>query len=99
MDLTQPAIEQLLNELKPEFIFFDFTPWLPALARRYKVKSVHYCTISPAAVAYMIRDEPSAEAFLEPPAGFPPSAIKLYAHEARALLQVNNSRHGRIMSK
>ncbi|XP_042028968.1 cyanidin 3-O-galactoside 2''-O-xylosyltransferase FGGT1-like [Salvia splendens] len=92
MDLTQPSIEQLLDELKPEFIFFDFTPWLPALARRFKVKSVHYCTISPAAVAYMIRDEPSAEAFLEPPAGFPPSAIKLHTHEARALLQVNNSR-------
>ncbi|XP_057811229.1 cyanidin 3-O-galactoside 2''-O-xylosyltransferase FGGT1-like [Salvia miltiorrhiza] len=91
MDLTQPAIEHLLHQLKPHFIFFDFTPWLPALARRFDVKSIHYCTISPAAVAYMIRDESSADAFMEPPPGFPSSAIKLRDHEARALLRVNKS--------
>lgn len=40
----------------------------------------------------MIRDESSAEAFLEPPAGFPSSPIKLTKHEARALHEVNNGR-------
>ncbi|KAK4421195.1 Cyanidin 3-O-galactoside 2''-O-xylosyltransferase FGGT1 [Sesamum alatum] len=90
MDLTEPAIEALLRELKPHFIFFDFTHWLPALARRLGIKSVHYCTISPASVAYLFRDEPAADAFMEPPPGFPPSAIILYKHEARGVDTINN---------
>ncbi|KAL0300694.1 UNVERIFIED_CONTAM: Cyanidin 3-O-galactoside 2''-O-xylosyltransferase FGGT1 [Sesamum radiatum] len=90
MDLTEPVIESLLRELKPHFVFFDFTHWLPALARRLGIKSVHYCTISPASVAYLFRDEPAADAFLEPPPGFPPSAISLHKHEARGVDWINN---------
>ncbi|KAL0321267.1 UNVERIFIED_CONTAM: Cyanidin 3-O-galactoside 2''-O-xylosyltransferase FGGT1 [Sesamum radiatum] len=92
MDLTEPVIESLLRELKPHFVFFDFTHWLPALARRLGVKSVHYCTISPASVAYLFRDEPAADAFLEPPPGFPPSAIRLHKHEARGVDWINNAK-------
>ncbi|KAI3456210.1 hypothetical protein Pfo_012873 [Paulownia fortunei] len=92
MDLTKPGIEYLLQELRPHFVFFDFTHWLPALARRLGIKSIHYCTISPAAVGYLFRDESSADAFVEPPAGFPSSAIKLYKHEACALNEINNEK-------
>ncbi|KAI3466710.1 hypothetical protein Pfo_023373 [Paulownia fortunei] len=92
MDLTEPVIENLLQELKPHFVFFDFTHWLPALARRFGIKSLHYCIISPASVGYLFRDESTADAFMEPPAGFPPSAIKLYKHEARVLDRINNEK-------
>ncbi|KAK6154749.1 hypothetical protein DH2020_008997 [Rehmannia glutinosa] len=90
MDLTQPAIENLLREIEPHFVFFDFTHWLPALARKLGIKSVHYCIINTAAVGFLFRDEPNFEAFMEPPSGFPPSAIKLYKHEARMVEMINN---------
>lgn len=91
MDLTEPAIKALLVELEPDFLFFDFSHWLPALARSLGIKSVLYCIISPAAVAYLFRDEPSAEGFMRPPPGFPPSSsIRLYANEARTVDAVNN---------
>lgn len=92
MDLTKPTIDSLLQQLNPHFVFFDFTHWLPALARPLSIKSIHYCTISPASAAYFIRDESSADAFLNPPPGFPLSAIKLYRHEARGVSFINNEK-------
>ncbi|PIN06036.1 UDP-glucuronosyl and UDP-glucosyl transferase [Handroanthus impetiginosus] len=50
LDLTQPIIESLLCDLKPDFIFFDFMHWLPGLARRLQVMSVQYSVASPAAL-------------------------------------------------
>ncbi|KAL8460551.1 hypothetical protein ACS0TY_032178 [Phlomoides rotata] len=92
MDLTAPTIESLLRQLKPHFVFFDFTHWLPAVARALSIKSIHYCTISPASAGYLIRDESSADAFLNAPPGFPSSAIKLYRHEARGVCFINNGK-------
>ncbi|XP_073157912.1 cyanidin 3-O-galactoside 2''-O-xylosyltransferase FGGT1-like [Henckelia pumila] len=89
MDLTEPTIESFLRDIKPELVFFDFTHWLPALARGLGIKSIHYCIISPASIGYLIRNESNAEVFLGPPAGFPPSAIKLYAHEVKSLKRIN----------
>ncbi|PKI76205.1 hypothetical protein CRG98_003432 [Punica granatum] len=93
MDLTRPFIEASLRSLKPDFVFFDFAHWVPALSRELGIKSIHYYTISAATVAYImtregIRDHERCltEADLtEPPVGFPTSSIKLSAHEAREL--------------
>ncbi|XP_073037401.1 cyanidin 3-O-galactoside 2''-O-xylosyltransferase FGGT1-like [Primulina eburnea] len=90
MDLTESTIESLLQELKPHFVFFDFTHWLPDLTRRLGMKSVHYCTISPLAVAYLFRDESTVEALMDPPLGFPTTGIKIYTHEARVVSTINN---------
>ncbi|XP_073128489.1 cyanidin 3-O-galactoside 2''-O-xylosyltransferase FGGT1-like [Henckelia pumila] len=87
MDLTQPLLHSLLQEIKPHFVFYDFTHWLPALARGLGVKSVWYSIVSPAAVGYLLRDEPNADAMLEPPSGFPPSGIKLSPQEVRSRRQ------------
>lgn len=92
MDLTGPTIESLLQQLKPHFVFFDFTQWLPALARPLSIKTIHYCTLSPASAGYLIRDESSVEAFMSPPHGFPSSAIRLYKHEARGVNFINNGK-------
>lgn len=95
MDLTQPAVENLLQELKPDFVFFDFTPWIPALARSIGIKSIHYCIITTAALGFLFRDEPTVDYYVYPPSGFPPSAIKLYKHEARVVYSINNQREFR----
>ncbi|KAK6932624.1 UDP-glucuronosyl/UDP-glucosyltransferase [Dillenia turbinata] len=92
LDQTKPFIEASLCDLKPHWVFFDFTHWLPSLAHGLGVKSLHYCTISPAALGYLISparklDEIglTAAELMVPPPGFPPSCIKLHAHEARDL--------------
>ncbi|KAL3851361.1 hypothetical protein ACJIZ3_013243 [Penstemon smallii] len=92
MDLTEPTIKSLLQELNPDFVFFDFTQWLPSLARRLGIKSIHYCIISPFAVGYLFRDESTMDALMEPPIGYPTSEIRLYTHEARVIYHINNEK-------
>ncbi|KAK2972896.1 hypothetical protein RJ640_030013 [Escallonia rubra] len=99
MDLTRPTIESFLQELKPHFVFFDFTHWLPSVARSLDIKSIHYCTISPAAVGYLLRPGRNNEAdLMEPPPGFPSSSIKLLAHEARGLANASLLDYGGSIS-
>ncbi|CAK9181877.1 unnamed protein product [Ilex paraguariensis] len=92
MDLTQLNFEASLVKLKPHFVFFDLTHWIPPLTRRLRIKCVHLLTVSPATVGYLL--SPAREFtgkqlteadFMEPPAGFPPSSIKLHKHEARGI--------------
>ncbi|KAI3913974.1 hypothetical protein MKW98_010786 [Papaver atlanticum] len=87
MDCTENTVESILRDLKPDFIFFDFTHWIPAMARRLGIKSIHYCIISPATIAYTTTPERDQESELNlehPPLGFPPSAVKLRSYEAKA---------------
>ncbi|XP_058767804.1 cyanidin 3-O-galactoside 2''-O-xylosyltransferase FGGT1-like [Vicia villosa] len=105
MDLTEPIIEDSLRELKPHMVFFDFTYWLPALARRFGIKALHYCTISPATVGYLISPERklhekplTEDDLLNPPPGFPPSSIKLKPHEARGLATSTLKGYGKDIS-
>ncbi|EEF39808.1 cyanidin 3-O-galactoside 2''-O-xylosyltransferase FGGT1 [Ricinus communis] len=105
MDLTESVIEFHLTNLKPNFVFFDFTHWLPALCRKLGVKSVHYCTISPATVGYLISPERkllekslTAADLMKPPLNFPPSSIKLRAHEAQGLAAVTTKPYGSSIS-
>ncbi|KAI3456209.1 hypothetical protein Pfo_012872 [Paulownia fortunei] len=84
LDLTEPAIQSLLFDLKPDYIFFDLLHWLPGLARRLQIKSVHYSVVSPAAMGFLFAEGPLIEDLVSGPPGFPPS-IKLYKHTARDL--------------
>lgn len=54
MDLTKDDIETLLTGLKPDLVFYDFTHWMPALAKRLGIKAVHYCTASSVMVGYTL---------------------------------------------
>ncbi|KAK9092786.1 hypothetical protein Syun_027697 [Stephania yunnanensis] len=95
MDRTETDIELAIVSLKPDFIFFDFTHWLPALARRLGVKSVHYCSMSSASVAYLLvparlEENPTMETtmvkLMSQPQGFPSnSSVMLKSYEAQAL--------------
>ncbi|KAF8411001.1 hypothetical protein HHK36_003540 [Tetracentron sinense] len=95
MDRTEKKIEIVLRDLKPDFVFFDFAHWIPALTRRLGIKSIHYCIVSSVAISYLLSpgkklaeiqsSEAQAHDLMQPPPGFPSSAIKLHAHEARGL--------------
>nr|POF15757.1 anthocyanidin 3-o-glucoside 2''-o-glucosyltransferase [Quercus suber] len=102
MDLTAPSTEYFLRDLKPHFVFHDFTHWLPQLARRLGIKSIHHCIISPATVGYLlsperkINEKPLTEAdFKAPPPSFPPSSIKLFPHEVRQVTSATLKQFGR----
>ncbi|XP_075075649.1 cyanidin 3-O-galactoside 2''-O-xylosyltransferase FGGT1-like [Nicotiana tabacum] len=93
LDLTQQKIESLIQELKPHFILYDFAYWVPLVARKYGVKSIHYCSITPSSVGYLMRGEkPTPEdEMMEPPLGFPPnSSIKLHKYEARLIAALHS---------
>lgn len=101
MDKTESDIIVLLEELKPDVVFFDFTHWLPNVARRLGVKSLHYCTISPAAFGFLTRvgvktegRRLTVEEIMRPPRGFPPSCIRLKKFEARGLVRENEKEYG-----
>uniref|UniRef100_A0A5B7BNK1 Glycosyltransferase n=1 Tax=Davidia involucrata TaxID=16924 RepID=A0A5B7BNK1_DAVIN len=105
MDLTQPTIEALLQQLKPHFVFFDFSHWLPELVRNLGIKCIHYCTVSPATIGYLLsparrlREKQLTQAdLMEPPLGFPLSFIKLHAHEARELSAATLKEYGKGVS-
>ncbi|KAF7120623.1 hypothetical protein RHSIM_Rhsim13G0181800 [Rhododendron simsii] len=93
MDLTQPSVEAALKHLKPDFVFFDSAHWIPALARRLDIKSIHYSVVSPATVAYLFGSErelhekqwAQSELMKQPP-GYPASSIKLRSYEAHAMV-------------
>ncbi|KAL5831279.1 hypothetical protein ACOSQ4_016633 [Xanthoceras sorbifolium] len=106
MDRTEPAIEAVVSEIKPHFILYDFTHWLPPLAHKLGIKAIHYCFISSATIGYTLSPERKplddenhilTEAdMLNPPPSFPPSQIKLFAREARRLVAGAASKFGGI---
>ncbi|KAK1378656.1 Glycosyltransferase [Heracleum sosnowskyi] len=106
MDMTQPMIEASLRELKPHIVFFDFTHWLPSVARPLGITTIYFSTVSSAVAAYMRRERGTLKkiqltetGLLEPPEGFPPtSKIKLYAHEARQTIDQGEREFGRNIS-
>ncbi|KAL0442710.1 UNVERIFIED_CONTAM: Anthocyanidin 3-O-glucoside 2''-O-glucosyltransferase [Sesamum latifolium] len=91
LDLTQPAIESMLSDLQPHFVFFDFMPWLPGLARRLKIKSLYYSPAGPAAVGFLFAEEPLVEDLMNGPPGFP-TPIRLYKHAALQLKWFNTAK-------
>ncbi|KAK9716562.1 hypothetical protein RND81_06G242100 [Saponaria officinalis] len=104
MDLTQDTIGSHLSQLKPDYIFFDFTQWLPKLARKHGVKSLYYATTYMISLAYFSNQargipEPEfhivteADLLVAPP-GFPCPGIRLRRYEARTLVYVFNMNFG-----
>ena len=105
MDRTEPDVEHLLRDLKPDFIFFDFVHWIPKLARSLGIKSLLYFTTSPLSVAYVLSParqrqldavgrQLSEADVMKPPPGFPDSSIKIRPYEARGSLRFRNMKFG-----
>lgn len=101
MDQTQDTIESHLAHIKPDFIFFDFTEWIPKVARKHQIKSVFYSTVYLVTVAYLLPQPRklaincfSEEDMKQPPPGFPLPSIRLRAHEARSLSSASKAEFG-----
>ncbi|XP_043720782.1 cyanidin 3-O-galactoside 2''-O-xylosyltransferase FGGT1-like [Telopea speciosissima] len=95
-DLTQPQIEALLITLMPNFIFFDFLNWIPALARGLGIKSIFYMAISASVNAYYNvparkGHEHEEAKVIQHPSGFPPSPIRVHPYQIRPLLDFPKS--------
>lgn len=92
MDLTRPTITSFLRDIKPHFVFFDFSHWMPSVTRSLGIKSINLFTISPATAAYVFREGQTSDAdLMTPPSGFPCPNIRLRTHEARGLNLAANS--------
>ncbi|GAB4831331.1 hypothetical protein Ancab_005342 [Ancistrocladus abbreviatus] len=102
MDLTRHTVEVILSKLKPHIIFFDFVHWLPSIACRLGIKSVFYCTFSPATVGFFFGQRECDQAgkqqtwedFIWAPLDFPLLSIKLHAHEAREIFAERHAPFG-----
>ncbi|KAH9626629.1 hypothetical protein KSS87_001089 [Heliosperma pusillum] len=92
MDMSKDKIETHLVTLKPDFIFFDFTCWVPELARKHGIKSIYYISTLSVGTAYAFHltairpiGEPVSETLLmNPLPAFPSPFIKHKAHEAKS---------------
>lgn len=107
MDRTKPHIELLLRDLKPHIVFFDFTHWIPMLARKLGIKTVYFSVVSLVMMSYSRGRElegqetatiPFEKMFLQPPNGFPDSSIKLHPHEMPYFVSVNSQPFGNDMT-
>ncbi|KAI9083040.1 hypothetical protein K1719_034944 [Acacia pycnantha] len=88
MDRTQKQVEDLLIQLKPNIVFFDFTHWLPDLARRLGIKSVRYMITGLVAASYrQSRENPSDD-------GFPDKSIRLHKHEEKNYERIKEMEFG-----
>ena len=95
VDRTEPAVEILLRDLRPDVVFYDFAYWLPKLSRSVGFKTVFFSTASPVVVAFMIGYTSAApERLLEPPPGFPDSSIKLRRHELSYFVEADSQDFG-----
>ncbi|XP_062103004.1 cyanidin 3-O-galactoside 2''-O-xylosyltransferase FGGT1-like [Humulus lupulus] len=105
MDRTEPQVELLLQNLKPDFVIFDFVHWIPKLALPLGIKTLTFMTAGPMFIAYCLsparqrqldnlgRQLSEADA-MQPPPGFPYSSFKLHLYEARGFLKFRNMKFG-----
>ncbi|XP_074321791.1 UDP-glycosyltransferase 79B30-like [Silene latifolia] len=96
MDLTRDTIEAHLINLKPNFVFYDFTYWIPGLAHKHGIKSIYYFSALLVRVAYQFHlamdfftgQQISKAHLMSPVSSFPNPLIKMQAHEAQSLANV-----------
>ncbi|XP_028807760.1 UDP-glycosyltransferase 79B30-like [Neltuma alba] len=92
MDRTEKQVEDLLIQLKPNIVFFDFTYWLPDLARRLGIKSVQYGVTGLVAKALLIYRETQGLQARNNQSGFPD--IRLDMHEEKYMEKLKGFEFG-----
>ncbi|KAM4110717.1 hypothetical protein ACJW30_05G013100 [Castanea mollissima] len=103
-DQTQPQVQSILTSLNPDFIFFNFSPWMPDLAHQLGSKAICYTIVTPAAPALKVptKDKPedmTVQDFMQLPPGYPPSCVRMkYKDYEIAQLKVYAKPHGADMS-
>ncbi|KAF8025838.1 hypothetical protein BT93_F2618 [Corymbia citriodora subsp. variegata] len=80
-DRTQDQILPLLNDLKPDVIFYDFAHWIPAITRPLNIKAIYYVITGVAGLglrftpARRISKGVTIEELMHPPPGYPSSRV------------------------
>ncbi|XP_043697751.1 cyanidin 3-O-galactoside 2''-O-xylosyltransferase FGGT1-like [Telopea speciosissima] len=93
MSLMQDQVEASLNSIRPNLIFFDVAHWIPPLARRLGINSIHHCIVGASSVAHNLVPErilTKGQHYTEvmrPLDGFPSSSIQLQVFEARSIME------------
>ncbi|KNA11579.1 hypothetical protein SOVF_133920 [Spinacia oleracea] len=91
MDLTRDTIESHLTLLKPDFVFYDFSYWMPELCRKLGIKSVHYITgfiARYAGLAFSVKEyqnSPGKAHQWPTPPNLPSQIFQMRPHEAKIL--------------
>ncbi|GMY19381.1 UDP-glycosyltransferase 79B9-like [Fagus crenata] len=104
LDRTQDQVETILSTLKPDFIFFDFSHWMPALAHQLGTKAIYYTVVCAVAHALQVPakkkpDDMTVEDLMQPPPGYPSSSVQIKSKEFEiAQLKMFVEDHGTGMS-
>ncbi|CAA7049110.1 unnamed protein product [Microthlaspi erraticum] len=85
MDRTRDQVEKAVSIGKPDLIFFDFSHWIPEVAREHGAKSVNYVTVSAACIAISFVPGRSPDELASPPQGYPSSKVLLHGQETKSL--------------
>ncbi|XP_073039289.1 anthocyanidin-3-O-glucoside rhamnosyltransferase-like [Primulina eburnea] len=105
LDLMQPQIKDLLSQLKPHFVIFDFAQeWLPKMASELGIQTVFYSVFIALSTAFLTVPArlpeqtryPTIEEVKFPPPNFPKTSItSVNTFVARDFLYLFNSFHGK----
>ncbi|KAG9143489.1 hypothetical protein Leryth_016482 [Lithospermum erythrorhizon] len=90
MDLMQDQVKELLQELHPDIVFFDFSYWLPDLAKEIGFKTCSLWLCAAALAISLVPGLKKAPDTQEPPEGYPCTKVVLKKHEARNLPSLFN---------
>ncbi|KAL4377433.1 hypothetical protein GQ457_02G039730 [Hibiscus cannabinus] len=85
VDQTRDQVEDILQVLKPDMVFYDFWFWIPDLARRLGISPIFYVVVSSMAQwldTKEVTKETTVEQVMEMPPAYPSSAVKLKHEEA-----------------
>ncbi|KAI3506934.1 hypothetical protein L1887_21590 [Cichorium endivia] len=99
LDLMQPQIKNLITDLKPNFVVFDFAQsWLPPIASELGIRTICFSVFMAIATAFVTawfnrNIPPTIEEVTKPPPGWP-GTITLRTFEAPDFLYVFKSFHG-----
>ncbi|KAL3508712.1 hypothetical protein ACH5RR_028113 [Cinchona calisaya] len=92
-DNMRDQVEALLNDLRPDLVFYDTAFWITEFAPKIGFKTVCYNAVpaAPIALAFVpARNVPkdrdlTDEELIEPPKGYPSSSVVLRKNEAKSL--------------
>ncbi|XP_042495094.1 cyanidin 3-O-galactoside 2''-O-xylosyltransferase FGGT1-like [Macadamia integrifolia] len=90
--LMQDQVEAVLNSIQPNLIFFDVAHWIPALALRFGIVSIHYSIVAVSCIAHHLvpaRSISKGQHYTELMRLLPgfPSFMQLHTYEARPIME------------
>lgn len=97
MDRTRDQVEQVIRDINPTLVMYDFAHWVPEITKPLGIKTICYNVVCAASIAIALvparnvsKEKAITEAELsKPPTGYPSSTVILHGHETRSLLFIS----------